>query len=123
MIIEESPIVIFIPENNRQPGISAFMRIKNGEDYLKATILSIINQVDEIICVFNECNDNTENILIKLEKKYSTARNQLQPTYAQYSSVKLLNKYNYIKNQILNLDCWSGDEFLQNKDRQIFKNK
>ena len=44
MIIEESPLVIFIPENNRQPGISAFMRIKNGEDYLKATILSIIIQ-------------------------------------------------------------------------------
>ena len=38
---------------------------------LLLTILSIINQVDEIICVFNDCTDNTEKILNKLEKKYS----------------------------------------------------
>jgi hypothetical protein len=68
-------------------------------------------------------NHNLTTLLDELEKRYSRARNQLQPTYAQYSSVKLLNNYKYIKNQILNLDCWSEDELLQNKDRQMFRKK
>jgi len=70
MFIEENPIINFDDSKIREDGISAFMRIKNGEDYLKASILSIINQVDEIICVFNGCTDNTENILLELEKEY-----------------------------------------------------
>lgn len=68
MIIVENPTIDFI--YNRKDGISAFMRIKNGEDYLKTSILSIIDQVDEIICVFNHSSDNTEKILLDLEKKY-----------------------------------------------------
>ena len=94
MIIEESPIVIFIPENNRQPGISAFMRIKNGEDYLKATILSIINQVDEIICVFNDCNDNTENILVELENEYSKIK-----VYKYIPQVYVMNSEKYLETE------------------------
>ena len=42
MFIEENPIINFDDSIIRQDGISAFMRIKNGEDYLKASILSII---------------------------------------------------------------------------------
>jgi glycosyltransferase involved in cell wall biosynthesis len=72
MFIEENPIINFDDSIIRQDGISAFMRIKNGEDYLKASILSIINQIDELICVFNGCTDNTEKILLKLEKQYPT---------------------------------------------------
>jgi glycosyltransferase involved in cell wall biosynthesis len=70
MFLEENPIIIFNDSLIRQDGISAFMRIKNGEDYLKASILSIINQIDELICVFNGCTDNTEKILLELEKQY-----------------------------------------------------
>ena len=82
--------------------------------------------IDEILkeyCEINLKNHNLTTLFDELEKRYLTTRNQLQPTYAQYSSIKLLNKYNYIKNQIINLDCWSGDELLQNKERQMFKNK
>ena len=74
-------------------------------------------------CKIDLKNHNLTTLLDELEKRYSRARNQLQPTYAQYSSVKLLNKYKYIKNQILNLDCWSEDQLLQNKDRQMFRKK
>ena len=70
MIILENPIIEFNDNIPRKDGISAFMRIKNGEDYLKESILSIINQVDEIICVFNDSTDNTENILVELENLY-----------------------------------------------------
>ena len=92
MFIEENPIINFDDSIFREDGISAFMRIKNGEDYLKASILSIINQVDEIICVFNECNDNTENILIKLEKKYSKIK-----VYKYIPSVYVMNSEKYLE--------------------------
>ena len=70
MIIEENPVINYNDSIKRENGISAFMRIKNGEDYLRVSILSIINQVDEIICVFNSSIDKTEDILVELEKKY-----------------------------------------------------
>jgi hypothetical protein len=83
------------------------MRIKNGEDYLKATILSIINQVDEIICVFNDCNDNTENILIKLEQmhpKLIKVYKYIPPAYVMNSEKYLdtlensVNSFSYYSN-------------------------
>jgi glycosyltransferase involved in cell wall biosynthesis len=70
MIIEENPIVHFNDLIKRGEGISAYMQTKNGQDYLKDTILSIIDQVDEIICVFNNSIDNTEQILVELEQTY-----------------------------------------------------
>lgn len=54
----------------REDGISAFMRIKNGEDFLQLTIESHIDFFDEIIACYNDCTDNTEKILQKLQKKY-----------------------------------------------------
>jgi hypothetical protein len=102
MIIEDSPIINFIPENDRKDGISAFMRIKNGEDYLEVTILSIINQVDEIICVFNDCNDNTEKILIRLEKKYSKIK-----VYKYIPSVYVVNSQKYLETDENSINSFS----------------
>lgn len=70
MEIVNKPTIQFIDEHKRTDGISAMMRIRNGEDFLKISILSIIDQVDEIICVFNNSSDKTEEILLSLEKQY-----------------------------------------------------
>jgi len=68
MHIVEEPIII--ENKNRKEGISAMLRVKNGEDYLRESIMSVIHQVDEIICVFNDSSDNTEKILCELELLY-----------------------------------------------------
>lgn len=70
MIIVDNPLIEYIKQKDRIDGISAMMRVRNGEDYLELCILSVIDQVDEIICVFNNCQDNTEKILLNLENKY-----------------------------------------------------
>ena len=54
----------------RTPGISAFMRIKNGADFLEATIRSHINHVDEIVAVHNQCTDATPEILARLKAEF-----------------------------------------------------
>lgn len=82
--------------------------------------------VEEILKKYLEIdlkNHNLTSLLDEIEKSYQTARTHIQPTYGQYSSIKILNKYDYIRKQILKLDCWSDDELLQNKDRQMFKSK
>lgn len=54
----------------RTPGISAFMRIRNGADFLEATIESHIAHFDEIVAVYNQCTDATPDILMRLRQRH-----------------------------------------------------
>ncbi|MBE8189620.1 MAG: hypothetical protein HAW58_01850 [Candidatus Thioglobus sp.] len=54
----------------RKPGISGFMRIKNEAKFLRLSILSHIEFYDEIIAVYNDCNDATPEILQDLQKQF-----------------------------------------------------
>ena len=54
----------------RRPGIGAFMRIRNGADFLERTILSHIDFFDEIVAVHNQCTDATPDILARLQQTY-----------------------------------------------------
>jgi len=58
--------------NDREPGISAFMRIRNGEDFLELTIRSHIDCFDEIVAVYNDCTDKTPAILRRLQQEFGT---------------------------------------------------
>ncbi|MGU9978612.1 glycosyltransferase [Phreatobacter sp. HK31-P] len=52
---------------DRRPGISAFVRTKNGADFLAPTIRSHAPYVDEIVAVYNQCTDGTEAVLAALQ--------------------------------------------------------
>jgi len=54
----------------RPPGISAFMRIRNGEDFLRESVESHIPFFDEIVAVHNACTDATPRILEELRARY-----------------------------------------------------
>ncbi|MEO3385199.1 hypothetical protein [Mesorhizobium sp. CAU 1741] len=54
----------------RPPGVSAFMRIRNGADFLEATIRTHIDAFDEIVAVHNQCTDATPDILARLAQEY-----------------------------------------------------
>lgn len=60
----------FSPEHlavgGRLPGIGAFLRTRNGQDFLEQTIRSHIAFYDEIVVVFNRCDDRTPDILRRL---------------------------------------------------------
>lgn len=61
----------FVPDDlrvgERLPGISAFVRTKNGADFLAPTIRSHAPHVDEIVAVYNQCTDGTEAVLTALQ--------------------------------------------------------
>jgi hypothetical protein len=56
--------------DRRLPGISAFMRIRNGADFLELAIRSHIDHFDEIVAVYNQCTDATPDILRRLAQQY-----------------------------------------------------
>ncbi len=55
--------------DKRLPGVSAFVRTRNGADFLEATIRSHAEFYDEIVAVYNQCTDETPNILARLSKE------------------------------------------------------
>ncbi len=69
----ETPIISgyqFRPEHlqvaARTPGIGAFMRCRNGADFVESTIRSHFAHYDEIVVVHNQCTDATPEILARL---------------------------------------------------------
>jgi hypothetical protein len=54
----------------RRPGISAFMRIRDGAYSLEAAIRSHIEHFDEIVAVYNRCTDETPDILARLAQEF-----------------------------------------------------
>ena len=54
----------------RLPGISAFIRVRNGADFIEATIESHLPHVDEIVVVHNRCTDATPDIVLRLRQKH-----------------------------------------------------
>ncbi|MCW5697438.1 MAG: hypothetical protein KIS96_11990 [Bauldia sp.] len=68
----------FRPEDlrvaERRPGISAFMRIRNGAEFLEPAIRSHISHFDEIVAVHNQCTDATPAILARLQGELGADR-------------------------------------------------
>ena len=56
---------------DRTEGISAFLRTRNGADFIEPTIRSHIGFYDEIIAVFNQCEDETQAILERLADEFA----------------------------------------------------
>ncbi len=54
----------------RKPGISAYMRVKNGGEFVRLSVLSHLDYYDEIIACYNDCSDDTETILLDLAKQH-----------------------------------------------------
>lgn len=66
-ICQFAPLIGFVPSQDRQKGISFYMRVKDEASWIKASIASIESAADEIVVVDNGSTDGTFEILSKLE--------------------------------------------------------
>lgn len=55
---------------NLKDGLSGFMKVKNEENFVGDCIDSIIESLDELIIVYNDCTDATPEILEQKLKQY-----------------------------------------------------
>lgn len=55
---------------DRKAGISGFMRIRNEAEFLDLSVRSWLDLVDELIIVYNNCQDATPEILQKLALEF-----------------------------------------------------
>lgn len=82
----------------RKEGISAMMRLKNDEKWIKYAILSIADDVDEIIVTLQNSTDKTEEIIRDLEINkikiyhYPFDSYPNQPNYAAFPADSVYNR-------------------------------
>lgn len=76
--------------------------------------------------IWNYCrveieNKSLDDIFEELGNAYLSIRNNLQPTYGQFSSYRLYLRYQYFKKKILELPHWSNTEIENWEKRSAFK--
>ena len=55
---------------NRPLGVSGLLRIKNDEEFIQACVDSCIDALDELIITYNDCTDNSEEVIDYVKNKY-----------------------------------------------------
>ncbi|MDO4433732.1 MAG: hypothetical protein Q4B82_04045 [Alysiella sp.] len=55
---------------NRQDGLSGFMRLRNEAEFLAQSIESWLPLLDELVIVYNNCQDNTGEIAAKYAQRF-----------------------------------------------------
>lgn len=61
---------ILYEHKNREKGISGIMRIRNDAQFIAASVDSCIDALDELIIVYNQCTDNSAEIIRQKQKEY-----------------------------------------------------
>lgn len=57
-------------DKDRPNGVSGLMRVKNDADFIRASVLSVIDCLDELIICYQKSNDNTEQEIKKLHEEF-----------------------------------------------------
>lgn len=57
-------------KNRKDKGVSGMMRVRNDAEFLQLSVESCIDALDELIIVYNNCNDDSPAIIDMLYHKY-----------------------------------------------------
>lgn len=72
MTAYKSFINLFEMNYDRAIGVSGIMRVKNDAEFVRASIYSCIDALDELIIVYNDCSDNSPIIINEIAQEYPT---------------------------------------------------
>ena len=59
-----------IADKKRKPGVSGMLRVKNDAEFIEQCVESCLPALDELIITYNDCSDNSPDIIHELCKKY-----------------------------------------------------
>lgn len=77
-------------------GISGLLRVCNDAIFIESCVDSCIDALDELIIIYNDCTDNSEEIINKCKKKYPRKIRVYKYPYKVFSSNLSEDKFNYV---------------------------
>lgn len=78
-------------------GVSGIMRVKNDAEFIEASIDSCIDALDELIIVYNDCSDNSPELIYQKQKQYPKKIKVYEYKYIVYSINLTKEEYEYAK--------------------------
>lgn len=78
-------------------GISGIMRVKNDAQFIEASIDSCIDALDELVIVYNDCSDNSPELIEKKRRQYPDKIKVYEYKYKVYSVNLTEEEYLYAK--------------------------
>lgn len=82
---------------DRIRGVSGIMRIKNDAQFIEASVASCISALDELIIVWNDCSDNSAEVIKEMSKRYPDKIRAFEYTPKIYSINLSREEYEYAK--------------------------
>lgn len=78
-------------------GVSGIMRVKNDAEFIRASVESCISALDELIVVYNDCTDNSPQIIAEIQSKYPDKIKVFEYKHKIYSINLSKEEYEYAK--------------------------
>lgn len=88
---------MLLDESKLLPGLSGIMRVKNDAQFIEACVESCIYALDELIIVWNDCTDNSAEIIKKVCDKYPKKIKAFEYPHKVYSINLTKEEYEYAK--------------------------
>lgn len=85
-----------ISEHERM-GVSGIMRVKNDAQFVQQSIDSCIDALDELIIVYNDCMDNSADLIFEKQKQYPEKIKVYEYRHKVYSVNLSKEEYEYAK--------------------------
>ena len=82
---------------NLKQGVSGIMRVKNDAQFIEACVESCINALDELIIVYNDCSDNSPQVIEEMRSRYPDKIKVYEYKYKVYSINLTKEEYEYAK--------------------------
>lgn len=84
--------------NNIRPvGLAGIMRVKNDADFIEQCVKSCIDALDELIIVYNDCTDDSADIINNLRALYPDKIKVYEYPYKVYGANLSKQEYEYVK--------------------------
>lgn len=86
-----------VVQENLRPGVSGMMRVKNDGQFIEACVESCIDALDELIIVWNDCTDNSAEVIERMRQRYPEKIKTYEYKYKVYSTNLTKEEYEYAK--------------------------
>lgn len=84
-------------KRNTRNGVSGIMRVKNDAEFIAASIDSCIDALDELIIVYNDCSDDSPDIIEQKRCQYPDKIKVYEYKHKIYSINLTKEEYDYAK--------------------------